>query len=172
MRCHRCRTAGGSSRGTTHRYDCLGMFVAAPSPAVVREVRAFARRRCAEQQIAGDRCDALELAVSELFGNAVRHWRRPLSYEVAADGDDLVLTVTDSSLEPPGNADHCGPRLRSRTRAVPNRAARPRLGWGWGSPREAETGCGRAHELRPAGARPRPLRAVAAGASDPWWLER
>jgi hypothetical protein len=85
------------------------MIAVTLSPTCVRDARAYARLRCAEQHVTGERCDALELAMSELVGNAVRHGRPPVAYDVAADGDDLVLIVTDGDPSPPGDGDACDP---------------------------------------------------------------
>jgi anti-sigma regulatory factor (Ser/Thr protein kinase) len=51
--------------------------------------------------------DPLLLVVSELVGNAVRHGRAPVRYEVHVDDDDLVLTVTDGNPAPPGPGSCC-----------------------------------------------------------------
>ena len=80
-----------------------------PSPEAVRDARAYVRRRCAEQQVDGDRRDVLELAVSELVGNAIRHGRPPVSYDVVREGDDLVLVVRDADTSGLGDGADCGP---------------------------------------------------------------
>ena len=79
------------------------VLVTTPSPECVRDARAYARSRSAEQHVEGDRQDVLVLAVSELVGNAVRHGQPPVSYEIAPDGDDLVLVVRDADPGLPGD---------------------------------------------------------------------
>ena len=93
-----CRSAEGS-----------GVLLTAPIPECVRDARAYVRRRCLEEQVDGDRRDVLELAVSELVGNAVRHGRPPVSYDVVRDGDDLLLVVRDADAGRPGDGSNCGP---------------------------------------------------------------
>ena len=53
--------------------------------------------------------DDVALVVSELVGNAVRHGRGPVRYDVAVDDDDLLLTVTDGEPSPPGPGSCCDP---------------------------------------------------------------
>ena len=84
-----------------------------PSPASVRDARAYARRLCDQQGVDSNRRDVLELAVSELVGNAVRHGRPPVSYEIHPDGDDLVLVVGDADRGRPGSGTDCGPDCES-----------------------------------------------------------
>ena len=105
------------------------VVVDAPSPTCVAEARAYARRRCDEHQVHGERCDALELAVSELVGNALRHGSPPISYQITADGDDLLLTVSDSDPAPPVASGFCGHDAESgRGLFLLGAMAR---GWGW-----------------------------------------
>lgn len=100
-----------------------------PTPTSVRDARAYVRRRCDEQHVSADRRDVLELAVSELVGNALRHGRPPVSYDVTPDGDDLVLVVDDADTTAPGDAVDCGPECEGgRGLFLISRLARS---WGW-----------------------------------------
>ena len=84
------------------------VLLTTPSPEYVRLAREYARRRCDELDLHGDRRDVLELAVSELVGNAVRHGRPPIVYEITPDGDELRLVVADADPSPPGDGADCG----------------------------------------------------------------
>lgn len=84
------------------------VLVTTPSPECVREARAYVRRRCAEHGVDGERCHTLELAASELVGNAVRHGRPPVAYQLVADGDELLLSVADADPRAPGDGEDCG----------------------------------------------------------------
>jgi anti-sigma regulatory factor (Ser/Thr protein kinase) len=75
----------------------------------VREARACARDVAREAAVDDDRRDALVLVVSELVGNAVRHGRSPVAYDLHVDDDDLVFTVTDGDPTPPGPGSCCDP---------------------------------------------------------------
>lgn len=102
---------------------------ATASPSCLRDARTYARSRCAEHQVHGDRCDTLELAVSELIGNAVRHGRPPVVYDITPDGDDLLLTVFDGDPSPPGDGGPCGPDAEGgRGLFLVRELARA---WGW-----------------------------------------
>lgn len=108
---------------------------ASPTPTCVRDARAYARRCCAEHHVEGDRCDTMELAVSELLGNAVRHGHPPVAYDIAVDGDDLVLTVSDGNPAGPVAATDRGPDAeQGRGLFLISEMAR---GWGW---EQAKTG--------------------------------
>lgn len=105
------------------------VIVTEPSVACVRDARAYARRCCAEQDVQDDRRDVLELAVSELVGNAVRYGRPPISYEIIRDGDDLVLVVGDGNPHPPGDGTDRGLDCEGgRGLLLISRMARC---WGW-----------------------------------------
>lgn len=102
----------------------------AVSPACLRDARAYARRCCAEHGVTGDRQDALELAVSELVGNAVRHGRPPVAYDITVDGDDLLLNVADADPTPPtGDRGCCEPDAESGRGLF--LVAELSRGWGW-----------------------------------------
>lgn len=105
------------------------MLLTTPSPEYVHDAREYARRRSAELRVHGERSEVLELAVSELVGNAVRHGRPPIVYEIDADGDDLVLVVTDADPRPPGDGADCGPDCEGgRGLFLISQMARS---WGW-----------------------------------------
>lgn len=67
--------------------------------------RALARRVCAENipehTDRHERCDDLQLVLSELVANACRHGEPPVRYDVVPDGSDLLVTVQDSDPTPP-----------------------------------------------------------------------
>jgi anti-sigma regulatory factor (Ser/Thr protein kinase) len=67
----------------------------------VRAARAHVRAVCAQHGIGNDRCDAAQLAVTELLGNALRHGRQPIDYDVVCDHGCLVMSVADGSPSPP-----------------------------------------------------------------------
>lgn len=105
------------------------MPTATPSPVCIHDARAYAREACAHHRVDDDRCDTLELAMSELVGNAVRHGRPPVFYDIASDGRDLVLNVSDGDPRPPGDATDCGPDAEGgRGLFLVQKLARD---WGW-----------------------------------------
>lgn len=105
------------------------MPTASPSPSCLRDARAYARTCCADHPVSADRRDALELAVSELVGNAFRHGQPPVTYIVAPDNGDLLLTVTDGEPRPPGDGTCCVPDAESgRGLFLVDAVARD---WGW-----------------------------------------
>lgn len=106
------------------------MPAATPSTACVHEARAYARQLCAEHRVGSERCDALELAISELLGNAVNHGRPPVGYDISADGEDLVLNVTDADPTPPGDGHPCCPPDAENGRGLFLVGELTR-GWGW-----------------------------------------
>ncbi|MDX6216484.1 MAG: hypothetical protein QOG99_2068 [Frankiales bacterium] len=67
----------------------------------VRAARAHVRSVCAQHGIGTERCDAAQLAVTELLGNALRHGHPPIDYDVVCDHGCLVLSVADGSSAPP-----------------------------------------------------------------------
>ena len=100
-----------------------------PTPSALHDARAWVRSRCEEHDVDGDRCDTLELAVSELVGNAVRHGRPPVDVDVRAEGDDVVLSVSDGDPTPPGEATESALDAEGgRGLFIVSRLARA---WGW-----------------------------------------
>lgn len=81
----------------------------AASPSSVHDARAYAFARCVDYAVGPDRCDALQLLISELVGNAVRHGQPPVTYDIAPDAGDLLLTVADGDPTPPGDGTCSGP---------------------------------------------------------------
>ena len=109
----RNRATEQALRDYLHARSADSVLITEASPECVRDARAYARGRCAEHGVDGDRRAALELAVSELVGNAVRHGQPPVRYDITADGDELVLVVTDADPRPPGDGTDCGPDCES-----------------------------------------------------------
>ena len=71
------------------------------SPTSIRDARAFARSVCADDGVSADLCQALEVVMSELVGNAVRHGRHPVSFEVEhLDGASLLIPVAATEPQP------------------------------------------------------------------------
>ena len=89
--------------------SCGSPVRVAASPSSVHAARAFAFARCADYAVDPDRCDAAELVISELVGNAVRHGKPPVVYDVAPDAGDLLVTVADGDPTPPGDGLCSGP---------------------------------------------------------------
>ena len=77
------------------------------SPTSIRDARAFARSVCADDGVSADLCQALEVVMSELVGNAVRHGRHPVSFEVEREGRDVLVVVMDADATPPGDGECC-----------------------------------------------------------------
>lgn len=65
------------------------------TPETACDARRQARLACAEHGVADGRCDDVVLVLSELLTNAVRHGIPPVTYTVAPDGPDIVVTVED-----------------------------------------------------------------------------
>lgn len=74
------------------------------APDGLARARADARRMCAEHHVPLDRCHDLQVVLSELVGNACRHGGPPVTYDLAADGHELLGTVADADPTPPPNA--------------------------------------------------------------------
>ena len=77
------------------------------SAAAMHSARGQARAACASQHLDESRCDAAELVVSELVGNAIRHGRPPVELDMRFDGDDLLVTVEDGDAELPADGTAC-----------------------------------------------------------------
>ena len=67
----------------------------------VRVARAHVRAVCAQHDIGNERCEAAQLAVTELLGNALRHGQPPIDYDVVCDHGCLVMSVADGSPSAP-----------------------------------------------------------------------
>ena len=63
----------------------------------VRSARASVRDVCRMHHIGDDRCADAQLAVSELLGNALRHGREPIDFDVRCSQGHVLLTVEDGS---------------------------------------------------------------------------
>lgn len=102
--------------------------------AVTAETLAEARRRaravCEDAVPEPGRCDDLLLVLSELVGNACRHGGPPVTYEIDADGPDLMVSVEDGDPTPPSGAPgHVAPGAESG-RGLFLVAAVSKV-WGW-----------------------------------------
>lgn len=73
------------------------------SPQCIRAARAAARAVCLHNGIRGERMEDVVLVTSELVGNAIRHGRSPLAYDVAMDGNAVRVVVQDAAPRPPGH---------------------------------------------------------------------
>ncbi len=98
-------------------------------PDTVHTARNTARALCRVHRIGQDRCQALTVVVSELVGNAIRHGRPPITYDVSVDGPDLLVSVHDNDPRPPGDGQDPEPGAESG-RGLLLVAALSRL-WGW-----------------------------------------
>lgn len=58
-------------------------------------------RACADRLALGDALEDVQLVVSELVTNAVRHGRPPVALELETDGAAVVVAVCDGSPAPP-----------------------------------------------------------------------
>ncbi len=101
-----------------------------PDPLAVSAARGLARTVCAREHLAPERCEATVLVTSELIGNAVRHGSPPLSYDVALDGEDVLVVVEDCDQHPPADGQHCSPLDAEGGRGLFLVTALARR-WGW-----------------------------------------
>lgn len=67
----------------------------------VRTARGFVQARCAELELADERCDDALLLTSELVTNAVLHGRSEVCVELAARGDVVRIAVLDENSRHP-----------------------------------------------------------------------
>lgn len=84
------------------------MLALAPGAAGLSEARAYARRVCVGNAVDGDRCDAVELVLSELLGNACRHGCDPVSYGTWLEASEIVVAVADGDRMAPVERPHAG----------------------------------------------------------------
>lgn len=80
----------------------------ADGPAGLSAARTDARRVCRANGVSEDRCDAVELVLSELLGNACRHGHDPVSYATGLDRGDVLVTVDDAAPAPPVQSTNGG----------------------------------------------------------------
>jgi anti-sigma regulatory factor (Ser/Thr protein kinase) len=83
------------------------MLALPEGPAGLSAARAQARRVCDDNHVEPDRCDAVELVLSELLGNACRHGADPVTYRTHLDAADVMVTVADAEPLPP--VEHADP---------------------------------------------------------------
>lgn len=100
------------------------------SSATLADARSRARSICAHAACGADRCDDVLLVLSELVGNACRHGGDPVTYDVTADGADLLVVVEDSDPTPPLDAPADVALGAENGRGLFLVAAVSRL-WGW-----------------------------------------
>lgn len=119
--------------------DCPDQEAGLITPEDARDARRQARLACTGNGVPDDRCDDIVLVLSELLGNAVRHGRPPVTYAVAPDGPDMLVTVEDGDPALPAVPAGTGPERSSTSRAATDAesgrglqivAALSRL-WGW-----------------------------------------
>lgn len=101
----------------------------------VSEARAYARSRCRDSRLRDDRCDDVVLVLSELLGNAIRHGRPPLSYDVEVDGEDVVVVVQDAESASPQTAAPAPAAESGRGLVIVEQLARD---WGWRACRDGK----------------------------------
>jgi anti-sigma regulatory factor (Ser/Thr protein kinase) len=82
------------------------VFALVEGAAGLSAARAHARRVCVDNAVSDDRCDAVELVLSELLGNACRHGGDPVSYETWLDAPDVLVAVADGERLPPVENPH------------------------------------------------------------------
>lgn len=79
----------------------------------------------------GDRLEAPELAVSELVGNAVRHGRPPVAYDITVDGETCCWPCPTPTRPGPADrrGDCCEPDAEGGRGLLLVAEVSP--GWGW-----------------------------------------
>lgn len=100
-----------------------------PDPRCVSDARSVARTVCAQHGVDEDRQEDVVLVISELVGNAIRHGAAPLSYDVVADQEGVLVLVQDADEHPPGVGAPAPPSKESgRGLFLVGELARD---WGW-----------------------------------------
>lgn len=101
------------------------------TPDGLSRARADARDVCAEHQVPLDRCHDLQVVLSELVGNACRHGEPPVTYDVAADGGDLLVVVEDADPTPPAEFASLPRGEGAESGRGMHIVAALSRGWGW-----------------------------------------
>lgn len=83
------------------------MLTLAPSLQSVEVARAQSRLVCDQNGVDPQRCGDVTLIVSELVGNAVRHARPPLHFDLLVEDGELVVVVEDGDEHAPGDGAAC-----------------------------------------------------------------
>jgi anti-sigma regulatory factor (Ser/Thr protein kinase) len=106
------------------------MLVLTEGPAGLSAARAEARRVCEDNHVGADRCDAVELVLSELLGNACRHGAEPVTYGMRLDAPDVMVTVADAKPMPP--VEHGDPDPDAEGGRGLFLVSAVSRSWGWG----------------------------------------
>jgi len=78
-----------------------------PSPQFLDAARANARAVSDQHGFDEERSGDLAVVVSELVGNALRHARPPVHFDLLVDGDEIVVVVEDADLREPDDGTAC-----------------------------------------------------------------